>query len=228
MIVAMHQPSFLPWLGFFYKMAKADLFVYLDTLAYSKGSYIPRVRIKTHNGPRWLTVPVLHTGTVGGRILDARCGGRPDWRKRLVDGLKGSYLKSPHYRPYGERIAEIILASGESLAEMNIQLITYIAGELGIRTPVKRARDMNIQPQADATDRLIAVCKIVGADVYLSGFGGAKYQDEARYAQNGIKLVYSDFRHPTYLQGHGEFVPGLSVVDLLFNCGQNSPAILGL
>ena len=226
MIVTIHQPNFLPWAGLFYKMAKADLFVYADTLEYSKGSYTQRVQIKTHNGVRWLSLPVLHTGGVGERILDLRCGGRPDWSRRLVDSLKGNYLKCPHYHPYADEIARIILSGEDRLAELNVQLMDTLASALGITTT--RVRASVVQPQAylDPTDWIIATCKAVGADTFLSGFGGTGYQNEAAYAANGIRLIYTDFQHPTYPQPHGEFVKGLSVVDLLFNCGPDSRRVL--
>jgi len=228
MIVAIHQPNFLPWVGLFYKMAKADVFVYADTLEYSKGSYTQRVQIKTHNGVRWLSLPVRHAGTVGERIIDLRCGGKPDWRQTLVGGLKGNYLKCPHYHPYADEIAKIIFSDEDRLAELNIRLMDYLASALGIETPKVRARVVQPKAYPDPTDWIIATCKAVGADAFLSGFGGAGYQNEAAYAQNGIRLVYTDFKHPTYPQLHGEFVAGLSIVDLLFNCGPDSRRVLGI
>jgi hypothetical protein len=228
MMVAIHQPNFLPWLGYFHKMARADLFVFADTLAFSKGSYTQRVKIKTMHGPRWLTVPLLHTGYVGQIITEVRCGGRADWRERLVDGLKGNYLQCPFYERYAEPLNRIILSGEDRLAELHIRLIRFIAAELGIRTPTLRSSDMKVQAQADPTDWIISVCREVGADVFLSGQGGANYQDEQAYGRAGIRLLYSDFKHPVYPQSFGDFVPGLSAIDLLFNCGPESRRILGL
>jgi len=227
MIVTMHQPNFLPWCGFFYKMAKADLFVFTDTLGFSRGSYTQRVKIKTMNGPEWLTHSLLLTGKVSQPIMDIRCGGWDDWRERIVNALKGNYLKCPHYQPCADELAEIIMASDDNLARFNMGLIMYIAGKLGITTPtVCSSTFKNVSGKT--TDWIIAACKEVGADTFLSGAGGANYQDEDAYGQAGIKLVYSDFKHPVYPQQFGEFVPGLSVVDLLFNCGPGSASILGL
>jgi len=226
MIVAMHQPNFLPWLGFFYKFAKADLMIICDTLPFSKGSYTQRVKIKTQGGPRWLTLPVIHTGTVGEPIRNVRCGGWPCWRQRILDGLKGNYINAPHYRLFAGEIGEIVLSSGEILAEFNCNLLRYVAGKLNIKTPVTYSSLLPIPPQSNATAWIIAVAKSVGADAFLSGFGGANYQDEEAYAREGIRLIYSDFLHPVYPQLFGEFVSGLSVVDLIFNCGPGSAAIL--
>ena len=226
--VGIHQPNFLPWLGYFYKMARADCFVFADSLAFSKGSYTQRVKIKTAGGPRWLTAPLLHTGYVGQVIRDVRCGGWPDWRQRLVNAIKGNYLQCPHYRCYGPAIDAILMSGEDRLAELNMQLIKYIAGELEIRTPLVTSSEMKLPPKDDPTEWIISVCKEVGATVFLSGRGGASYQDESAYARAGIQLVYTDFQHPTYPQAFGEFVPGLSIVDLLFNCGPESAHLFGL
>ena len=226
MLVAMHQPNFLPWLGFFYKFAVADLMVICDTLAFSKGSYTQRVNIKTCAGPRWLTLPVLHTGTVGEAILNLRCGGRPDWRLRLTEALRGNYLASAHYESFAREIGELILSSEDNLAQFNYCLIRYLSDKLNVQTPVTFSSSLHVPPQANATDWIIAVAKCVGADSFLSGSGGAKYQHEEGYSRDGVRLVYTDFTHPVYPQLHGEFVSGLSAVDLLFNCGPDAGAIL--
>jgi hypothetical protein len=226
MIVAMHQPNLLPWSGLFYKMARADVFVYADALEFSKGSYTQRVKIRTYNGVRWLTLPVLHTGRVGERIIDLRCGGKPDWRERLVNSLKGSYLACPHYHPYADEIARIFMSGEDRLAELNVRSMTYLASALGIKTPALRASAVQPKAYADPTAWIIATCKAVGADTFLSGSGGANYQDEAAFQTAGIKLIYVNYQHPIYPQAFGEFVPGLSVIDLLFNAGPDSRRIL--
>jgi hypothetical protein len=224
MIVSMHQPNFLPWLGYFYKMAKADLFIFTDTLEFSKGSYTQRVKIMTASGPRWLTVPLIHIGKVGQPILEVRCGGWSDWRQRLVDSLNGNYLQCQYYRQYADPINAIIMGSDESLCNLNIKLILHIAGVLGITLPTVLSSTLPVSGRA--TDWIISACKAVGADTFLSGLGGAKYQDEDAYGRAGIKLIYTDFRHPRYPQKSAEFVEGLSIVDLLYNCGPGSAAIL--
>ena len=225
----MHQPNFFPWLGYFYKMARADLFVYADTLAFSKGSYTQRVKIKTHNGPKWLTMSVVHTGRVGDPIIQVQCGGAADWRERLIKALRGHYAGCPHYKTYIGPIAEIICTGDDRLAEMNIRLIKHIAGELGIRTPTIRSSALHQDHLVGrATDWIIGVSREVGADTYLSGSGGANYQDEAAFEAAGLQLTYANYPHPVYPQAFGDFVAGLSIVDLLFNCGPDSRRVLGI
>jgi hypothetical protein len=226
MIVSIHQPNFLPWLGYFHKMARADTFVLLDTVAFTKGSYINRVQVKTANGPRWLTVPVQTAGKLGQRILEVRCDDTIDWRKKIAGVLDANYRNSAHYRAFAGEILGIINSTGDNLAELNIRLVECLAGKLGISTLTIRSSRM--QAQGKATDLLINICRELGADTYLSGSGGANYQEEEEFRAAGIKLVYIDFKHPTYPQLYGGFISGLTSADLLFNCGPDSRSILGL
>jgi len=224
MIVGIHQPNFLPWLGYFYKMVRSDRFVLLDTVAFAKGSYTNRVKIKGATGAAWLTVPVLTSGKLGQPIRETMCSPTVDWRAKIVRTLETNYRGCPHYAAYGPDICRIISACGDNLAELNIALIQHLAGLLDIHTPMVRSSEL--QAQGKAAELLIAICKELGADTYLSGSGGANYQDEQDFAAAGLKLIYTNYQHPTYAQPFGDFVGGLSVVDLLFNCGSDSAAIL--
>src|ERR1035441_5555569 len=108
MIATLHQPNFLPWLGFFYKVSKADIFVNCDTLDYSRRSYTQRVKIKTPSGVKWLSLPVVHTGTVGEPINQVRCGGWPDWRQRIIDSLHGNHRKAKHFELIAEELGRTV------------------------------------------------------------------------------------------------------------------------
>jgi hypothetical protein len=226
MVVAIHQPNFLPWLGYFYKMARADRFVFLDSVPFTKGGYTNRVKIKTATGPQWLTVPVVTHGKLGQPILEVVCSDTIEWRKKIPLTLRTNYQGCPFFQPHADRLVTILEGSGERLAEINIGLLGYLAQELGIATPVVRSSEM--AARGTATDLLIAICKELGADRYLSGSGGADYQEEAAFAAAGLRLEYANYPHPTYVQAFGEFAAGLSIVDLLFNCGPESRRILGV
>lgn len=223
MIVGIHQPNFMPWAGYFYKMATADKFIYLDNVPYSKGSYTNRVQIKTQSGPRWLTVPVLTSGKLGQGIIELIADDHSAWRKKVLATLDGSYRKCPHFKRYFDDIERIISSGPSNLADLNIELIEYFVGQLGIATP--RVRSIALAARGKATELLIAACKELGADTYLSGSGGANYQDEQAFADAGLRLIYARYKHPVYPQHFGEFAPGLSIADLLFNCGPDSAAI---
>jgi hypothetical protein len=224
MIVAIHQPNFLPWLGYVAKMARADRFVFLDSVPFAKGSYTNRVRIKTAAGARWLTVPVKTHGKLGQAVCDVRCSEGGKWQRKFVQVLKTHYGGCPYFQPQADRLFDIVSGAGDSIAEMNVQLILHIAGQLDIRTPAVRSSQM--AARGAASDLLIALCKELGADTYLSGSGGANYQDEAAFAAAGIQIIYNNYHHPIYPQAFGEFVPGMSVIDLLFNAGPDSRRIL--
>ena len=224
MIVGIHQPNFLPWLGYFYKMVVCDHFVLLDNVAFSKGSYTNRVQIKTPQGPAWLTVPAKTSGKLGQDIADVSVDPSPAWRRKVQGTLENSYRQAPHFKAYWPGVLEIIQSPMQSLCELNIALIAHVAALLEIHTPTGRSSQM--AARGASTELLIGLCRELGADTYLSGSGGANYQDEQAFAAAGIKVVYAGYRHPTYPQQHGEFAKGLSALDLLFNCGPAAAEIL--
>jgi hypothetical protein len=225
-IVAIHQPNLLPWLGYFYKLARADRFVFLDGVPFAKGSYTNRVQVKAATGPQWLTVPVLTKGKLGQPIVEVACNENAGWRKKMMATLETNYRRCPHYQPYADGIRQVLSAAEDRLAEINIRLIRYVAEQLDIATATTRSSQMPCPGKA--TDLLIALCKELGAETYLSGSGGANYQDEIAFRAAGIELIYANYQHPTYPQAFGPFAPGLSIVDLLFNCGPDSAAIVGV
>jgi len=218
-IVAIHQPNFLPWLGFFYKMLKSDIFVFLDNVQYSKNSYQNRVKIKTPQGAIWLTVPVSHK--FGQLTSEVEINNEEPWRKKHLKTLELNYKKTSFFKEVFELLQEIYLKKEwELLVDFNIELIFGISKFLGIKTETIRASSLNVSGKS--TDLLISIAKELNASTYLSGKGGAIYQDEEKFKAKGINLVYSDFRHPVYTQAWGEFIEGLSIIDLLFNCGNDS------
>lgn len=216
MIVAIHQPNYAPWLGYFAKLARADVFVLLDDAQYSKNSYINRVQIDGGGSARWLTVPVRFR--FGDAIAAVRAA-NADWPKAHADTLKTYYGKAPHFAEVFPWLAERYAAlPAADLAVGNIELIVALAGRLGLRPTFRRASSLDAGG-ASGDDRLIALVRACGEGAsYLSGRGGAKYQDEGKFAAAGIPLVYTDFVHPAYDQGH-DFLPGLSILDALFRLG---------
>lgn len=231
MIVGIHQPNFLPWLGYFYKMSICDTFVYLDSVPFSKGSYTNRVQIKSQSGPRWVTVPVLTSGRLGQNIVDLAIDDHSDWRRKVLATLEGCYGGCQHFQPYFRQIKQLITSDTGNLCELNIELVEYFAGQLDIKA--QQVRASKLSARGKATDLLIGLCKEIGADTYLSGSGGADYQDEQAFADADLKLVYTKYKHPQYPQASlsgieplSEFVAGMSIVDLLFNCGPQSSDIL--
>ena len=223
MIVSIHQPNFLPWAGYFYKVAESDVFVFLDTVQYSKNSLINRNRIKTPQGPLWLTVPVSYRHPQS--IREVEINNAADWRKKHLKTLEMNYRKSPCFEEIYPGIADVYRSEDwRNLSRLNIRLASHVLEYLEI--PTRTVIASNLAVSGKSTELLVNIIKKLGGDTYLSGFGGAKYQDEDLFTRDGIELRYYDFKSPVYPQPWGEFEANLSIIDLLFNCGKESRKIL--
>lgn len=222
--VAIHQPNYLPWLGYFAKMARADVFVFLNDAQFSKQSYINRVQILRDDGARWLTVPVhVSLGQAINEVRPAKAG----WVRAHLDTLRGAYSAAPAFQAVWPDIEKLYgrLADAD-LAAINRRLIERIAAHLGL-APEFRASSELATASATADDRLIAIVReIAPGGAYLSGKGGTKYQDPAKFASAGLTLDYVEFEHPRYEQTSEEFVAGLSVLDAVFHLGWDCAAAL--
>ena len=223
MIVAIHQPNYMPGLGFFHKMASADVFVLLDNVQYSKNNYTNRNRIRSRDKWAWLTVPVRLSGHFGQLISEVETAG-DDWETKHWKRLLQEYGHAPHFRQYQAWLQPAYARRRVNLAEINCELIELVRVSLGIGARVIKASELAVSGQS--SDLLLALCKDLGATTYLSGQGGKKYLDVTKFEAAGIAVEYQEFLHPHYHQGGGEFVPNLSILDLLFHAGVESSAIL--
>ena len=223
MKVAIHQPHYLPWLGYLAKWAAADLFVFLDTVQYEKNGWQNRNRIKTATGPRWLTVPVhASLGTPIGAVGVAR---DQPWRARHLRAVEDAYGRAPHLEQHRDGLCALYAVDWQGLAPLAVASAEWLAGALGVATPARLASTLRVT-STDPTERLVAICRAVGADVYLAGRDGARYMDLARFTAAGIHVEFQQYKHPEYRQLHGEFVPFLSGLDLLLTHGDDALAIL--
>jgi len=218
MIVTIHQPNYLPYLGFFHKMANADLFVVYDTALYSKQLGLHnRNRIKTPQGAQWLTVPVQHATLHALRDVQIVQG---PWGTRHRLSLDANYKKAPFYASYAEEIRRVLEKPWTSLALLNEALIELVARWLSIPTKMIRASELPPPPaDADATAKNIHLVRAVGGDAYLSGVGGHDYLDESQFAD--VQLLYDEFVPTPYPPLFGDFIPNLSAIDAVFNCGES-------
>jgi hypothetical protein len=222
-IAAIHQPQYLPWLGFFHKMLAADVFCYLDSVQYKKNEWQNRNRIRTAAGWQWLTVPVAYR--FGQRIDAVEIDQRTDWRRRHLAALATNYRRAPFFAEVFPILEEALSRPWERIAALNLHLIEGLRGLLGLAgKPAVRASALAASD--DPTGRLIDICRALGADAYLAGAGAAGYMDFERFRRAGIRVAVQAFRHPVYPQRFAGFEPNLSVVDLLFNCGPRRAAIL--
>lgn len=212
------QPGYLPWLGFFDQMHWADIFVVYDDVQYTKNDWRNRNRIKGTNGPQWLTVPVhFHLGNL---IKDVALHQDKRWVESHVKSLQFAYAKGKYFDDYFPQIKKLIKAPHERLIDLDMTLIMYLKGTLGIDTQVLYSSRM--EAKGSKSQRLINICHECSATQYLTGDAARDYLDVKLFEDNGIEVRYHHYKHPEYPQLFGDFVPHLSVVDLLFNCGPES------
>ena len=221
MRVTIHQPQFLPWLGYLDKIDQADLFVVLDMVQFKKNEWQNRNRIRTAQGWQWLTVPVLHK--FGQSINEVRIDPNSDWKARHLRAIEMHYGRAPFRDAYLDGLREVYRQEADHLATVNLATIRWLLDCFGIKTPVRLASEMQLRDEP--TERLLDICQTVGATHYLAGMGATAYMDRAKFESSGVKLELQEFRHPVYDQCYQPFLPGMSAVDLLFAC---SGAALGL
>jgi len=223
MIIAVHQPQYLPWIGYFHKIDKADVFVLLDTVQFKKNEWQNRNKIKTAQGWQWLTVPVLYRYPQ--LIQEVSINNKVDWQRKHRQAIISNYKKAPHYGLLEIFFEEIFSLSWEIISQLNIEVVRRLNRILGIDTSLYVASEIGAFPE-DPDERLIAIAKHFGAETYLAGAGGRGYMDLNKYDKAGVQVVFQDFRHPVYDQLFGEFEPFMSVIDLIFNHGDESLKIL--
>jgi hypothetical protein len=215
------QPGYLPWLGFFDQLRRADVFVYYDDVQYDKHGWRNRNRIKTQRGPAWLTVPVRHGGTP--RIVDVEIDARTPWAKKHVATIRQAYARAPFLQRSMPALEELLQRRWERLVDLDLACVDLLASWLGIRTRIERSSALGIQ--GERTDRLVQICSRFNATTYLSGDAAQDYLDVDLFAQHGIAVEWQRYTHPTYAQLHGDFVPYLSALDLILNCGDDASLI---
>lgn len=219
MLVSIHQPNFLPWIGYFYKIVKSDIFVFLDNVQYTKNSFINRNKIKIPQGDIWLTVPISFK--FGQLINEVKINNKTDWREKHLKTLEMNYKRTYFYEDVFKIIKETYyLKNWQNLSDFNISIIKTITSYLGLNKSIIKSSSLDVQGKS--TKLLIQIVKKVGGNAYLSGFGGIKYQEEELFKKEGIKLVYYNFTSPIYKQLWSKFIPNLSIIDLLFNYGKKS------
>jgi hypothetical protein len=221
-MVSIHQPQYLPWLGYIDKIDRADIFILLDNVQYKKNEWQSRNRIKTAQGWQWITVPVLYRFPE--RINEVRINNKVDWRKKHMLSIETNYRKAPYFKDYFPYLEDIYKKEWERLVDINVALIRTLIDLFGIKKEILIASE--IETREDPDYRLIDLCKAVGGDTYLSGKDGPKYMDMDAFSEAGIKVIIQDFKHPVYPQLYGMFEPNLSSIDLLFNCGEKCMGII--
>lgn len=218
MIIAIHQPNYIPWIGYFHKIRNCDLFVILDNVQHSKASVTTRNKIKSANGEILLTVPVINKGSI---INELFIDNSRNWSGRHWRSIHENYCKAVGWNYMEHELESIYSRHWDYEAELNIELIKLMMKKLNIKTPITLASDIKNDFGTKST-RVSNICKYFNADTYLSGNGARSYNDEEEFERCGIRLVYQQFKPPIYDQMWGEFIPNLSALDLLLNCGESA------
>jgi hypothetical protein len=219
MKVAIHQPQYLPWLPYFLKIAHSDLFVFLDSVAFQKNGLQNRNRIKTAQGPRWLTVPVRQR--LGQRIDETMIDNMVDWRRKHWETLRQSYARAASFRLIADELAALYGRSWERLGELDVEMCLAMMRWMGIGTPC--VRSSSLQAQGSASELVLSICTEVGATRYLCGPGGLHYLDRAAFESAGVAIQLEEHRLPgEYPQQfpNAGFANDLSALDLVMNAGE--------
>ena len=216
MKLAAHQPQYLPWLGYFDKMDRVDLFVMLDDVQFKKNEWQNRNRVRTATGWQWLTVPVHYKFPM--TIREVMIDETSRWRRKHREALRTLYSRADHRDEVLAHLDRLWGEPGGSLARLNDRTVRALAGLLEVRTPIVLSSTLDDLPQG-ADERLIELCRRFGCSSYLAGAGGQDYMDLDAYRRAGIDVEFQTFRHPTYQQPFPGFEPNLSSIDLLMNCG---------
>jgi hypothetical protein len=227
--VAIHQPTFFPWLGYFDKIVRADVFVVLDHVQFPKsrpGSWLNRVQLSVGGRPAWVTMPVVRTYHGLRRIDEMAIDNTSPWRRKLLQLLRSSYGRAPAFAEVFPIVAPLVENATDCLVDYNLAAIEALCERLGIGT-AHLVRSSTLQVAGHATELLVGLVQCVGGRVYLAGGGAGGYQEDALFHAAGLELEYQRFQHPVYAQrGAVDFVPGLSILDALFNCGFADTAAL--
>ncbi len=225
MILAIHQLHYLPWLRYFHKIASADVFAVLDNIQFNKNGWQNRNKIKTAEGDQILTVPVMHK--MGQSLTDVEIDAKQPWQRKHWGAISTHYRKAPFFKKHEPFLRDVYGRKWQKLNDLNYEMFFYFLKALGIRTRIVQSSQMNLR--GEATERLVNISRDLGAAEYLTGaFAAQEYLDENLFRQAGIGLRTHEFDCPVYPQLYPEkgFIPELSILDLLFNCGSESLAVL--
>jgi len=216
--VVIHQPDFIPYLGFFHRLLHADLYIVLDDVQFvsSSRAWTNRDKIKTQNGEKWLTISV-NKAPRDTDINEIFINYEVDWQNQNLELLKQNYKKVEFFDEIFPYIEKLYSKKLEKLADFNMESI-YMLNELfDIKIPVMFSS--NLITTKTKSERLVELLEQVQATHYLSGVGARDYHNDEPFQKANIEVIWQDFKHPSYPQLHGDFVAYLSSIDLLFNCG---------
>ncbi|HEY9852381.1 MAG TPA: WbqC family protein [Leptolyngbyaceae cyanobacterium] len=227
-IAVIHQPQYLPYLGFFHKLNQGDIFIVMDSVQFMRRGIQHRNKIKTNKGEQWLTVPVFHQSSREEEyIKEVQIDSELPWARKHWNTLLTNYSPAPYFDKYGAELQKLLEKEWHYLCELDMSLIQWIMEVLGIKKTIVYLSELAVK--GSKSQLLIDACKAVGADTYLSGSGGKEYMNLSLFEAAGINVIWQEFNSPSYNQLFPElgFIPSLSIIDTLFCCGSETRNFLG-
>jgi len=221
-IVAIHQPNYLPWLGYFYKIAQSDIFVFLDDAQFSNEGMHNYTYIKTRAGSFRLKYPVLQS--LGDKIKEVRPKDDLGWKEKHLRIIELNYHYADYFNEVFDDYKGLILKEYPDISTLNAALIQFFAGRLGLKAEFRLASDLSIK--LTKSEKIIAICKALGGEVYYSGTGAKYYQKEEYFQSSGIELRYSVFKPFQYPQQWKGFQLNVTALDFFMNCGYDWNLVL--
>ncbi|KKF99272.1 WbqC family protein [Methanosarcina mazei] len=221
MIVGIHQPNYLPYLGFIDKLSKSDVFIIYDDAQFNKGDFQHRNRIRIYHGWKWLTVPVekKHIPINQVKIKNDVKINDMNWQEAHIKEINDNYRKSRNYQKYEKEITQIYEQEYDMLFDINMKLIEFLIKSFDIDTEIIYSSELGFSSKS--TEKLVDLVSAVEGDIYLSGPMGQDYLDFKLFDEEGIKVMFQDFKHPTYQQQYSGFEINMSAIDVLFNAGDS-------
>ena len=225
MKIAIMQPTYLPWMGYFAMIDRVERFIILDSVQFAKRSWQQRNKIKTANGPIWLTVPVKSKGRRDQRIRDVLIEQERDFSKNHINAIEHNYRKADFFNTYSSELFDILGKKHLKLEGLTTELICWLKDKLCISTPIIFSN--GLKHTGTKAELLAGFCEELGADEYVAPLGSRDYiQASNCFSEKGITVTYHEYEHPRYRQQYGDFMPYISVIDLLFNEGPDSLSII--
>lgn len=231
MIVAAHQPNFVPWLGYFDRIRRAQRFVLLDHVQFERQNYQNRALFKTQGGAKWLTIPVVQKSRdelILEKLICNDATGRDFWGRKAYLTLEACYARSAYFKSYSPKLKDLFVeARWERLIDLNVALLRFCLDALDIHTPLVRSSELKVS--GAKSELVLNMVRAAGGTTYVAGMGASReYLDLERFKAAGVEVEWQKYDHPEYPQvpSGAPFAKGLSVLDLLFNCGPESRAVL--
>lgn len=218
MTLSGHQPNYWPYPGLIGKIMKSDKFIYVTKVQFEKKSWQKRNRIRTKEGWSYIQVPTMTKGKFDQKICEVEINNADNWQEKTLRTISLTYGKAPYYRRYQGFLEDLYHRDWKLLSDLDIYIMNFILEELGIDTEIYYDRDFTFQGKK--TEMLVDMCRQLGCDTYLSNLGSAAYVQISEFTKAGLNHRYMDYKGQTYSQQYPGFEPGLSILDMLMNCGK--------